>query len=505
MDPSPHGDYVRISCPEYFSRGSVDDRDYILPALEFPSELDIGELLRPCDVEAYIDVSDYSSDSRSSYDFEDAVSHFSYDRPHEFISEAEIEPAYRSHFTVSHARLECLFSDQVLPPTETATEAIPTRSTTYTSARAFKPKHSPSQRSFKAPNLVTWESADDPENPHNWPKYRRWASTLLIALFAFIAPMASTMVAPALDTIADEFEVQSDIEKFLVMSIFLLAFAIGPFIWGPMSEVFGRVRVMQSANLIFLLFNTVCGFAKTKQQMMAFRFLSGIGGSAPQAIGGGILSDCFRAGDRGTATAIYSLMPFLSPALAPIMGGYLTQHTTWRWVFWATSIFDGVVQLACFFLLKETFAPAILAKKAARLRRLTGNEHLRTKWQGPEHTTKKLVLKSLVRPMIMLGTQPALQAMACFRAYQYGLMYLVLATFNRVFEGAYNQTVGRASLNYLSLGVGFVIGLQVSGLMQDKVRLGFNHPPFSIKEDDLSSIGSSRSRPLSIEYCCRPC
>jgi hypothetical protein len=82
---------------------------------------------------------------------------------------------------------------------------------------------------------------------------------------------------------------------------------------------------------------------------------------------------------------------------------------------------------------------------------------------------KKLIMKSLVRPLIMLGTQPALQAMALFRAYQYGLMYLVLATFNRVFEGAHDQSVGRASLNYLSLGVRFVIGLQISGFMQDKV------------------------------------
>jgi MFS family permease len=229
------------------------------------------------------------------------------------------------------------------------------------------------------------------------------------------------------------------------------------------------VLVIQCAKLIFLLFNTVCGFARTKQQMMAFRFLSVIGGSAPQAIGGGILSDCFRAGERGTATAIYSLMPFLSPAVAPIMGGYLTQYTTWRWVFWATSIFDAVVQVACFFLLKETFAPTILAKKAARLQRLTGNLQLHTKWQGPDHSMRKLIMKSLVRPLIMLGTQPALQAMALFRAYQYGLMYLVLATFNRVFEGAHDQRVGRASLNYLSLGVGFVIGLQISGFMQDKV------------------------------------
>ena len=154
-----------------------------------------------------------------------------------------------------------------------------------------KLRHTPSRRSTRDPNLVTWECPDDPEKPYNWPKHRRWASTLLIAMFAFIAPMASTMVASALDTIADELDAQSDIEKFLVTSIFLLAFAIGPFVWGPMSEAFGRVRVMQCANLIFLLFNTVCDFAKTKQQMMAFRSLSGIGGSAPQAIGGGILSD----------------------------------------------------------------------------------------------------------------------------------------------------------------------------------------------------------------------
>jgi MFS family permease len=109
------------------------------------------------------------------------------------------------------------------------------------------------------------------------------------------------MVAPALDTISDEFNLQTSVEEFLVMSIFLLAFAIGPFLWGmfrsllcskfiysqslgPLSEVFGRVRVMQSANMIFLLFNTVCGFARTKEQMMAFRFLSGIGGSAAQAV-----------------------------------------------------------------------------------------------------------------------------------------------------------------------------------------------------------------------------
>lgn len=460
---------------------STNSQKYTLPALVFTSELIVDDVLYPSVVESFVDETDYLTDSCSGSDFEDAASHFSqgsYSQPpdgsiaadHLNISD---NPIPRDHLA-ENLHISSVSSTVLNRPFASlrGSRKVPTDLPAL--------KHTPSRHSHKDSNLVTWDGPADPENPHNWPKHRRWMSTILIAMFAFIAPMASTMLAPALDTIAQDLNVQSDIEKFLMMSIFLLAFAIGPFFWGPMSEVFGRVRVMQCANLIFLLMNTVCGFAKTKQQMFAFRFLSGIGGSAPQAIGGGILSDCFRAGDRGAATAIYSLMPFLSPAVAPIMGAYLTQYVTWRWVFWATSIFDCLVQIICFFLLKETFSPAILAKKAARLKATTGNRQLHTKWQGPEHSMNKLVMKSLVRPLIMLTTQPALQAIALFRAYQYGLMYLVLATFSRVFEGAYKQGTGRASLNYLSLGVGFVIGLQISGTVQDKVCC-FPHSSLTIR------------------------
>jgi MFS family permease len=93
------------------------------------------------------------------------------------------------------------------------------------------------------------------------------------------------MVAPALPEIADEFNIKSQIEQYLVMSIFLLAYALGPFILAPLSEMYGRVVVLQSANMVYLLFNTVCGFATTKEQILAFRFLSGLGGAAPQAVG----------------------------------------------------------------------------------------------------------------------------------------------------------------------------------------------------------------------------
>jgi len=321
------------------------------------------------------------------------------------------------------------------------------------------------------PNLVTWSSEDDPADPKNWPDRKRWTATLLVACFTFISPLASTMIAPSLDTIADDFNITKDAEKALVMTIFLLAYAIGPFLIGPLSEIFGRVVVLQGANLVFLLFNTVCGFARSKEQMMAFRFLSGLGASAPQAIGGGVISDCWRAEERGKAVAIYSLAPFLGPSLGPIAGGLITQNTTWRWVFWGTSILDLFVQILATLFLHETYPPKILAVKAKKLIQETGNTALHTKWQNPDHTFGHILRKNLVRPFVMLATQPTIQVMALYRAYIYGLKYLVLSTFPMVFEETYNMSIGDASLNYLSLGVGFVIGLQICAPMIDKVYI----------------------------------
>jgi MFS family permease len=92
------------------------------------------------------------------------------------------------------------------------------------------------------------------------------------------------MLAPALPALAAEFQTSSDLETYLIMSIFLLAYAVGPFILAPLSEMYGRVVVLQAANMVFLIFNTVCGFSQTKTQILAFRFLSGLGGAAPQAV-----------------------------------------------------------------------------------------------------------------------------------------------------------------------------------------------------------------------------
>ncbi|KAL7933792.1 major facilitator superfamily domain-containing protein [Trichoderma chlorosporum] len=319
------------------------------------------------------------------------------------------------------------------------------------------------------PNLVKWNGPEDPENPKNWLHSRKWAAVFCVSCFTVISPIASSMVAPGLPQISRDLHITEEIESALVLSIFVAAYAVGPLIWGPLSELYGRVIVIQVANLWFLLFNLGCGLAKTSAQMFVFRFLSGIGGSAPLAIGGGVLSDLFTAEERGRAMSIYSLMPLLGPALGPIAGGWVSERTTWRWVFYSTTIACGVIQTAGLFFLQETYAPVLLQRKKAAMIKETGNANLVTEYDDPNKTITQMLVIALTRPFRLLFTQPIVQVMSLYMMYLYGLTYLILSTFASLWANEYHERPGIAGLNYISLGLGFFLGAQTCAPLQDRI------------------------------------
>jgi MFS family permease len=95
----------------------------------------------------------------------------------------------------------------------------------------------------------------------------------------------------------------------------------------------------------------------------------------------------------------------------PIAGGFISQNTTWRWVFWAVSIADAAVQISGIFFLQETWAPKLLEKKAIKLRKETGNEDLYAEFSNKQSLPRKLET-SLERPFRLLFTQPIIVALA---------------------------------------------------------------------------------------------
>jgi len=298
---------------------------------------------------------------------------------------------------------------------------------------------------------------------------RKWAATFIVSSFTLLSPVSSSMISPALTSISAEFNITNEVQSVLTLSIFVLAYAIGPLFLGPLSEIYGRVIVLQLSNLFYLAWNLGCGFAQNSGQLMAFRFLSGLGGSAPLAIGGGLLSDCFHADQRGKAISIYSLAPLLGPAIGPIAGGFIAENTTWRWCFWSTSIFTAIVQIIGFFLLQETYAPTLLTRKRDALRKETGNMELHTEYDSPDKTLLKTLEIALQRPFKLLGTQPIVQVLACYMAYLYGLMYLMLSTFPLLWSTRYEESVGIGSLNFISMGLGFFLGTQTCAPLNDAI------------------------------------
>lgn len=128
------------------------------------------------------------------------------------------------------------------------------------------------------PTLVTF-SGNDPENPLNWPKLRKWTITMVVSLSVFLMPLSSSIVAPELSTIRSDLQMGSSTEAVLVLSTFVLTYCLGPLLLGPLSELYGRVAVLHFGNSFYLVFNLVCGFARNKGELLAFRLLAGFGGA----------------------------------------------------------------------------------------------------------------------------------------------------------------------------------------------------------------------------------
>ncbi|KAJ5180123.1 MFS multidrug transporter [Penicillium capsulatum] len=329
----------------------------------------------------------------------------------------------------------------------------------------------------KNAKLVAWDSPNDPGNPQNWPMRRKWLATVLVSCFTFISPVSSSMIAPTVSNIAVDFGITDEIVSELTLSTFVLAYAVGPLVLAPLSEIYGRKIVLQMTNLFYITFNVACGVSRSTGQLIAFRFLSGLGGSAPLAIGGAVLGDCFQPEQRGKALAIYGLAPLLGPAVGPIAGGFIAENTTWRWVFYSTSIAAGFIQILGLFFLPETHAPTLLKHRARQLRRVTEDLAYQSHAEGPSKSTGEVLCTSFYRPFRMLATQPIVQILALYMAYVYGTMYLTLATFPTLWTSPeyYGQSQGIAGLNYISMGLGFLLGSQICAPLIDRIYCRLKH------------------------------
>ncbi|KAL4757652.1 MFS transporter [Aspergillus foveolatus] len=280
--------------------------------------------------------------------------------------------------------------------------------------------------------------------------------------------MVSTIMAPALSLISQELNM-STTESAMALSTYLLATAIGPLLIGPLSEVYGRKQILHASNIWFLVWNLVCGFANSKKLLIAARFLAGFGASAVYALASGVLGDIWHDQERGRSLGAYLLIPLLGAAVGPIIGGFMAGRTTWRWMFWSTSVFQAVMILVSFSVFDETHAPTILRKQAETLRRDTGDPRYQTVEERlrRDGSPWSALGKAFTRLLRLLILHPIIQIDSIISAFNYGILYIVLSTFSSLWIDQYGVSVELSGLHYIAIALGEMAGSQATALLMD--------------------------------------
>ncbi|THC96193.1 hypothetical protein EYZ11_004356 [Aspergillus tanneri] len=306
--------------------------------------------------------------------------------------------------------------------------------------------------------VVEFDGSDDPLHPSNWSMLRRTALVCILCYGTFVGSFASAVFSAAIGAVSEEFHVSSEVAS-LGVTLYVLGFAAGPTMWAPASELIGRRWPLSTGLFGCGIFTIACATAKDLQTLMLCRFFAGFFAASPISIVPAVFADLFNNAQRGVVMSIFCMAVFIGPFAAPFTGGFIAMSSLgWRWTMYisAIMIFSGFI-LVLFFL-DETYAPVILVRKAAVLRRQTHNWGIHARQDEVEVDFKELLRNNFTRPISMLFSEPILLLISLYISFIYGLMYALLGAYPVVFQGVYGMNMGVGGLAFVGLILGELLG-----------------------------------------------
>ncbi|CAD0086286.1 unnamed protein product [Aureobasidium mustum] len=329
------------------------------------------------------------------------------------------------------------------------------------------------------PFLVGWDPGEK-NYPMNWSSGYKAFITFVLGMLALAASLGSSIISPAETQIAEYTDISGE-AAVLVISLYIIGFAVGPLFWAPTSEIWGRRISMLPAMVGLGLFSIGAAVGKNAQTIMICRFFSGVFGSAPVSNVSAALGDMYSAKPRGQSTDVmsqqspvgvcygsvsavtfYAVAVVGGPTVGPIIGSALTVTIGFRWPSYILAIWVFAVTVLAFFCLPETYSPVLLKKKAQRLRKETGD----SRWHHPHEDVKldvkSVVTKHLARPIIMLTTEPMVTCIAFYASFVYGILYMTLEVFPIVFEQNRGWPLITSTLPFLALFVGVLFAVLIN-------------------------------------------
>src|ERR1039458_4968720 len=165
------------------------------------------------------------------------------------------------------------------------------------------------------------------------PHVNPWIVATAVMFATFMEVLETTVVNVSLPHIAGSLCPSVD-EATWVLTSYLVANAIILPMTGWLANYFGRKRMLQAAVFGFTAASFLCGMAQTLPMLIFFRIVQGATGGALQPLSQAVMLEAFPPRDRGKAMAFWGLGIVVAPMLGPVIGGYLTDNFSWRWVFY---------------------------------------------------------------------------------------------------------------------------------------------------------------------------
>ncbi|RMZ70977.1 benomyl methotrexate resistance [Pyrenophora seminiperda CCB06] len=310
--------------------------------------------------------------------------------------------------------------------------------------------------------LVDWYDTDDASNPQNWSFGKKGIVLALILMYTMAVYMGSAIYSPSIPGVMQRFGVEIGAAS-LGLSMYVLAYGIGPLLFSPLSEIpfIGRNPPYIVSYAIFVILLVPSALVDNFAGLIVLRFLQGFFGSPCLATGGATLQDMYSLIKLPYVLSLWAFAATCGPALGPIISGFSVAAKNWRWSLWEMLWLNGPVFLALFFLLPETSSATILLRRANRLRLLTGNAQLKSQSEIDQAnlTPRAIAVEALWRPFQLMLLDPSIAFTAVYTAIVYGIFYSFFEAFPLVYNEMYNFNLGELGLTFLSVTVGVILSM----------------------------------------------